>query len=101
MIRHVDVVDVPALVKDRYNSLSDEEIAVKKNQAYIVEDDTIFTNLLLTSQKSLRFWAVADSSGHITAISRNLRLNTRFKSNLGPSDHIISMQHMFKYPILI
>jgi hypothetical protein len=80
MIRHVDVIDIVALVKDKHNSLTSEEKLIAKNKAYDIGQDVVFKNLLLTSQKGMRLWIVSDSEGFITSVSRNLRLNGRFKS---------------------
>lgn len=49
MIRHVDVIDIVALVKDKHNMMTDEEKLIVKNKAYEIEENVTFKNLLLTS----------------------------------------------------
>ena len=66
MIRHVDVIDIVALVKDKHNSLTSEDKLIAKNKAYDIGQDVVFKNLLLTSQKGMRLWIVSDSEGFIT-----------------------------------
>ena len=49
MIRHVDVIDIVALVKDKHNTMTDEEKLIVKNKAYEIDENVTFKNLLLTS----------------------------------------------------
>ena len=49
MMKHVDVVDIVTLIKDKHNSLTEEDLTVHKNKGYQISDDAKFTHLLLTS----------------------------------------------------
>jgi len=75
VIKHVDYVDVVSKVNEKYRTFSDEELAYPELvNNYKIDPKIKFKHMIVVVQKSLRLYVMTDSTGHITTITRSLKL---------------------------